>query len=135
MREEVREEFKKRGQRDVSTGARNINPEGIFERLPEDAEALCSFTGVIADMSRTITGSEINHYRRLYKDEFRKIPPALQRRVIEDAVAQLVEDDAPSAKKFLQRVKSIKESTEKEVSEILEKRRELWKRRLEKLWL
>ncbi len=96
--------------------------DGNIEGFPETK---------LAEMSRVITGKKIEFYRKQISDELQKLSISKQQEAVDKITESLVRRDEISLSK---RKKRMPELTKREHEEILEKRKEMWQRRVQKVW-
>ena len=122
--------------RNVEMSLLNINPEAVINPFLENTQNSISkakFIEAIAEMSLLVVGNKIKEYRRIYSEQFGKLPPIKQLDIIEEAAAFCEDKERPGTEKGEARLHPNKSVAE--VIEIRKARMELWKKRLANMWL
>lgn len=108
-----------------------INVKEIINRIKSETEKKPFPKVTLSVMSQVIIGSKINDYREIIARELQKLSPEKQKEAIDKIVESLSIMDQLSLRK---RKKRMPELLEQEHEEVLEKRKAMWKKRVEKIW-
>lgn len=85
----------------------------------------------LADMSRLVTGKKINEYRKPIVEEIKKLSPEEKKEFVDILTQYLFDIDTPSLEKRKERMPDL---TLEEHKDILEARKEMWRKRVQKIW-
>lgn len=85
----------------------------------------------ISDITRIITGDKIKTYREKIAVELQRLPLGSQQEIAGMIVGGLVKRDRESLRKRTERMPGL---AEEQHEEILTKRKEMWKKRVKKIW-
>jgi hypothetical protein len=117
-----------------------INPEPVainLEMILEDIRQM-QYGGTnyfpeqeLTALSRIVVGEKVDAYRKAIAAELQKIPKAKQEEAVENIVSSLYRRDAMSWHKRATRMPEI---TNRELENILLKRKDLWEKRVRKIW-
>ncbi|TSC95072.1 MAG: hypothetical protein CEN87_84 [Parcubacteria group bacterium Licking1014_1] len=110
-----------------------VTIEGIIAEIKRYFEGYINYfpETILADMSRLTTGKKIGKYRKAISEELHKLPVKNQREAGEKITESIVRRDILSLGKRMER---IPELSKQEHREVLEKRKEMWQKRVKKVW-
>lgn len=119
--------------KEIDVKKMGINRKEIIEgiRLLPTQERNTSTEIDLAVMSRVISGETINEIREEVKVELRNLSVLSRTLILKKIVDNLVERDILSLKK---RKKRMPKLSEEQHREILEKRKKMWRKRVQKIW-
>lgn len=134
-RKTVSEELSKNSKREVNFGLIDINTKNLIEDLNTALASQKEITNSpwvrLADMSMLVTGKKIEKQREIIKQELLRLSLEQQQEIASQIMNVLESWDNFSLTKRKER---IPELSEQEHQEIMEKRKEMWKHRVEKVW-
>jgi predicted nucleotidyltransferase len=113
---------------------RNVNPELVLSDLEHGIgkNNPGEFVGaVLAEMSRLVTGKKINQYRKIISEKLRELPAEQKQELAISILDNLASGEALSLFKRSKRIGGI---SKEEHLIILEERKEMWRKRVAKIW-
>jgi len=126
--------FSKSSNEKINTKITVISLSGLLEKFSywvnhEQASAI--FGIGLASMTGIVTGKKINKYREAIREQIGKLNLEEQKKLENIIMDNLIEMDGAS---LLKRSERMPELTEADQQEILEKRKEMWRERVKRVW-
>lgn len=114
----------------------NVDPQMIIEDLkrgvkPNNPGESISTSNDLVEMTRVVTGKKIDVHRNGIREEIKKLSSEQQQKLSESVLDSLYRREVLSLKKRQERFSDLSED---EHEGILEERRKLWRKRIEKIW-
>lgn len=147
---QIRNEVLSSGEtKDVTLAVADINPENIsaglrdwlkhyyidkehkVDRALAQEEIQATIIITLAEMTRIVTGTKINEYRKAISEFLKKMSVGESDKIKEAIIENLAESDNYRLSK---RKKRMPELTEADHQEILGKRKEMWRLRVKRVW-
>ena len=110
-----------------------INPSSVKKDLQSNIEKNKSglSSTVLAEMTRVVTGKKIDACRNEIREEIKKLLPEQQQELAESVLDSLCRREVLSLRK---RTKQITYLSDDDHKNILEGRKGMWRKRIEKIW-
>lgn len=133
--EQIRDEVENRTERKISVIIDDINLENIVHDiklgLSDKNKADVFPSTLLGTMSRIVTGTRIDEYRKIIADELRAFTPEQQNHALRKIADNLIRFESASLAKRKDRVPDLSET---EHEQLIERRIGMWKKRLQKIW-